>query len=139
MATKYLYFIVSPDIFDRHVLTRRGQSICFFKFGITTDPNLNVVRRGYSTHNPSYGYNKIPYDTNISLAVRTEDLGKAMENEFREFKTNAQQIGSTEWYCGQPQKMETLLKVFSEYEDEAVDRYSVELFIERIRNALRRS
>lgn len=139
---KYIYYAVTPDIIgNRWTLVDENQtSFCFVKFGITDNADLEVLRAGYTTHNPSIGFNKISYHENIQSVLETSDLGKAIQYALAQIPGGIalQQVGMTEWYAAPMDKAIALFNTFTRWENIVIESQSVQNMITQIINAVRR-
>jgi len=137
---KYLYFAVTPDCIGSKVTLTgpAGNSFCYVKFGITTNDNLEVLRRGYTTHNPTIGFNKLTYNTNISKVFSggSTDLGKHIEKHLHGTAWGA--VGNTEWHVIDLKKALKLFEVFSKHDEEVIDKDTVKNFLDKLKNSIRR-
>ncbi|WP_097458979.1 hypothetical protein [Mangrovitalea sediminis] len=142
MATRYVYVAVTPDIIgnDWDLVDRSGSKFCFIKFGVTDNPNLDVLRAGYTTHNPSIGFNKMSYETNISRVVTTTDLGKAIEQNSLN-GSKLVKVGTTEWYSSPHESAIKLFESFSRQEatGNLLDYQSVTNFLARLNSVIKRA
>lgn len=139
MPTQYVYCAVTPDIIGNDwSLSAAGVEFCFIKFGITLNPDLEVLRSGYTTHNPSIGFNKMSYNTNISSITKTNDLGRAIEQVIN--GTVLAKVGNTEWYLAPKDRALVLFRLFSEIEASGniIDKDSVRYILNRLQGAVRR-
>lgn len=134
----YVYFVTTPDVIGNKwtIINQNDQTpFCFVKFGITSNNDLEVIRKGYTTHNPSLGFNKIYYEDNLG------DLGKKIQKAILDLNSNnITQVGRTEWFsCLLPQALK-LFKKISEWERNNwhIDYHSADNFIKQLQNIVRR-
>lgn len=141
----YCYFVISPDIGDKglssvvHEDNSRG---AFCKFGITTNSDLEKVRVGYTTHNPSFRFIKFRYDDDIikvkpitlgpsAMSIQisiTSDLGKVLQAVLKA-KTMTQ-VGSTEWmHSTNVLMVKKIADYCLKYENIEIDEYNIQKFI----------
>ena len=134
----YIYYVTTPDVIGNNwavVNQNDGTAFCFVKFGITSDDNLDVIRRGYTTHNPSLGFNKIYYEDNLG------DLGKSVQRAILQLHSDKIiQVGRTEWFsCLLPQAL-ALFNKFSQWDSNGwnIDYHNYKNFIVQLQNIVRR-
>ncbi|CTQ58904.1 hypothetical protein LA5095_02719 [Roseibium album] len=109
----FCYFVVTPDFGDngKCILSDHNakKMIIFCKFGITKDGDLDAVRSGYRTHNPTFRFLKFQFNENIvgqqitvgaqggQTFTFTKDLGKDLQKILLSGPFG--QVGNTEWMC----------------------------------------
>lgn len=107
----FCYFVVTPDFGDngRCILSDHNSKkmIIYCKFGITKNNDLDAVRSGYTTHNPTFRFLKFRYEKNIvgqqitvgregsQTITFTEDLGKTLQKIL--LVGPFDRVGNTEW------------------------------------------
>lgn len=138
---KNCYFVISPDFGEKGldvVLHHDMERSVFCKFGITSNSNLDMVRHGYTTHNPSFRFIKFEYTDDIIKAgkftvgtsanstqiIVTNDLGKVLQGVLK--AKGMTQVGATEWMHSTNVLMVKKIADFClEYEGGGVTQYNI--------------
>jgi hypothetical protein len=150
--TTSCYFVVSPDFGpsgrDRLKDLNANQEFIFCKFGITQNGDLDEVRKGYTTHNPSFRFIKFQYNENIAglvvnlgrdgsraMITCTKDLGKVLEKVLA--LKGFTRVGQTEWRNSGSVEMvknicDFLLKREHERPNQVLDKSNVAGFLRNI-------